>query len=287
MRGEERVALCRRRDRSAGPKFSRSRFTSLTSHELILTCVRRLSTSFNSRLEDGSSHPVASPPSDCPRGCSPPSALALPLRADRRSLQIVGGGEFGAATAEALIQGPYNGHESLITILDRAAVPPAVDAASSDYNKVSPPLIPYLLRASHAQPRLPSTPARLPLAALAALADGGPDLQIIRSDYTDEFYADLACESIRKWRLPPYAPRYHESGCVIASNEKHEQRKYVFDSLAVNSRPGMGLPGRTAYQLHSSEEIRACYPEAVPTGPLADLVACELALAMSLAVLLM
>ncbi|KAI5475081.1 hypothetical protein MNV49_001957 [Pseudohyphozyma bogoriensis] len=49
---------------------------------------------------------------------------------------IVGSGEFGAATALSLIKGPYAKHAHLITILDRAVDPPAVDAASSDLNKI-------------------------------------------------------------------------------------------------------------------------------------------------------
>ena len=102
-----------------------------------------------------------------------------------------------------------------------------------------------------------------------------PPSQIIRSDYTDEFYGDLACTSIRRWREVPYVNRYHESGTVIACNETHEQRKYVTDALAVNTRPGMQIPGKRAYQLHSPEEIKAMYPPEIETGELKHLVACE------------
>ncbi|GAA5917725.1 hypothetical protein JCM6882_009362 [Rhodosporidiobolus microsporus] len=49
---------------------------------------------------------------------------------------IVGAGEFGSTTALALAEGPYKGHGDLITVIDRGVEPPAVDAASSDYNKV-------------------------------------------------------------------------------------------------------------------------------------------------------
>jgi len=51
---------------------------------------------------------------------------------------IVGGGAFGLSTALELVKGKYEGKGHLITILDRSATPPASDAASSDYNKVSP-----------------------------------------------------------------------------------------------------------------------------------------------------
>ncbi|EMS23276.1 hypothetical protein NBRC10512_004309 [Rhodotorula toruloides] len=57
---------------------------------------------------------------------------------------IVGGGEFGSTTALALAEGPYRGHGNLITVLERGAEPPAVDAASSDYNKI--------VRADYADP---------------------------------------------------------------------------------------------------------------------------------------
>ncbi|GAA6063710.1 hypothetical protein JCM10212_004437 [Sporobolomyces blumeae] len=49
---------------------------------------------------------------------------------------IVGGGEFGSTAAVALAEGPYRGHARLITVVERGAEPPAVDAASSDYNKI-------------------------------------------------------------------------------------------------------------------------------------------------------
>ncbi|BGP35375.1 hypothetical protein JCM10296v2_007211 [Rhodotorula toruloides] len=57
---------------------------------------------------------------------------------------IVGGGEFGSTAALALAEGPYRGHGDLITVLERGAEPPAVDAASSDYNKI--------VRADYADP---------------------------------------------------------------------------------------------------------------------------------------
>lgn len=62
---------------------------------------------------------------------SMPTAPTLPIK-----VLIVGGGEFGTATALSLVKGPYAQHASLITILERSATPPASDAASSDLNKV-------------------------------------------------------------------------------------------------------------------------------------------------------
>jgi len=57
------------------------------------------------------------------------------------TILILGGGAFGLSTALELVKGKYEGKGHLITILDRSATPPATDAASSDYNKVSPNLM--------------------------------------------------------------------------------------------------------------------------------------------------
>ncbi|WVQ96909.1 hypothetical protein IAU59_004017 [Kwoniella sp. CBS 9459] len=60
----------------------------------------------------------------------------MPQIAPPKSILIIGGGVFGGATALSLALGPYKGHASLITVLDRSAEPPAADAASYDYNKI-------------------------------------------------------------------------------------------------------------------------------------------------------
>ncbi|BGP20106.1 hypothetical protein JCM10213_002643 [Rhodosporidiobolus nylandii] len=49
---------------------------------------------------------------------------------------IVGAGEFGSCAALGLAEGAYKGQADLITVVERGAEPPAIDAASSDYNKV-------------------------------------------------------------------------------------------------------------------------------------------------------
>lgn len=55
-----------------------------------------------------------------------------------KSILVVGAGCFGAATVQSLVDGPYRGHEHLITVLDRSHLlgTPASDAASFDYNKI-------------------------------------------------------------------------------------------------------------------------------------------------------
>lgn len=56
-----------------------------------------------------------------------------------QTVLIVGAGEFGSMTALTLAEGPYQSRPDLITVLERGAEPPAIDAASSDYNKVRSP----------------------------------------------------------------------------------------------------------------------------------------------------
>jgi len=52
---------------------------------------------------------------------------------EKPSVLIVGAGEFGAATAVELLR---SGNYSTVTIIDRAPEIPAMDAASTDINKV-------------------------------------------------------------------------------------------------------------------------------------------------------
>ncbi len=54
-------------------------------------------------------------------------------RFTKPSVVIVGSGEFGATTAVELLR---SGNYSSVTVLDRLAQVPAVDAASTDINKV-------------------------------------------------------------------------------------------------------------------------------------------------------
>ncbi|KAK4703032.1 glutathione S-transferase, partial [Phenoliferia sp. Uapishka_3] len=138
---------------------------------------------------------------------------------------IVGAGEFGAATALSLVKGPYAGHEHLITILDRSSDPPAIDAASSDYNK------------------------------------------IIRQDYSDAFYAALACAAMSLWRSDEYRAHFHECGITVTSSRTDPQAKYVRESLAVNQLPEMLCTGKRAFELPDAVAAKAQYP-GVETGDL-------------------
>ena len=55
------------------------------------------------------------------------------MTTDKTSVLIVGAGEFGTSTAVSLLR---TGKYSKVTVIDRAPVLPAVDAASTDINKV-------------------------------------------------------------------------------------------------------------------------------------------------------
>lgn len=49
---------------------------------------------------------------------------------------VVGAGVFGLSCAEELVRTLYAGRAHLIIVVDRSSAPPAIDAASSDLNKV-------------------------------------------------------------------------------------------------------------------------------------------------------
>ncbi|KPI35099.1 L-saccharopine oxidase [Cyphellophora attinorum] len=50
---------------------------------------------------------------------------------------------------------------------------------------------------------------------------GAYDLnKIVRAEYEDPFYTDLALEAIREWRTPLFGPYYHHTGYVVATSDK-------------------------------------------------------------------
>ncbi|KAL7785505.1 FAD dependent oxidoreductase [Trichoderma ceciliae] len=54
--------------------------------------------------------------------------------------------------------------------------------------------------------------------------------KIIRAEYEDPFYRDLALEAIHGWRQPLFAPHYHQTGYILATSS-HAPKKSI-DSLA-------------------------------------------------------
>ena len=172
-----------------------------------------------------------------------------------QTVLIVGAGEFGATAALALAEGPYKGHAHLITLCDRGVEPPAVDAASSDYNKVR--LSPLLIL-------VPDYSVRL--------ADSRTDLltpQIVRADYADGLYQQFAVDAMAEWRSPRWRSYFHECGVVVASASSHPQAQYVRTSHALNAESRTAQVGPFA----AEDDIKQFYPAQLRTGGFAGDVA--------------
>ncbi|KAM0751776.1 FAD dependent oxidoreductase [Meredithblackwellia eburnea MCA 4105] len=90
--------------------------------------------------------------------------------------------------------------------------------------------------------------------------------KIIRQDYSDPFYAKLACEAMTHWRGPEYRQHFHESGITVSSKVNDVQAKYVKESFAVNLSPEMKCAGKRVYELKNAEECKAVYPDGIEKG---------------------
>lgn len=92
----------------------------------------------------------------------------------------------------------------------------------------------------------------------------GSDInKIIRADYPERLYADLATESIKKWRDPNglFAGLYHRSGWLMAAGKK--SLPFIEGSIKT-----AGERGFEKAQLLTSEEVRARFP--AYDGPMQD-----------------
>ncbi|KAI1421243.1 hypothetical protein F5Y12DRAFT_38586 [Xylaria sp. FL1777] len=122
--------------------------------------------------------------------------------------------------------------------------------------------------------------------------------KILRVEYDDDFYTNLAVEALRAWKTPLFAPHYHQTGflhCVSeaapekasktlrsfqASAERHpEVKKYL---VPLNNRDDIlravwqfqegSLPGWKGYYnrydgyAHSSNALKAVYEALVALG---------------------
>lgn len=69
----------------------------------------------------------------------------------------------------------------------------------------------------------------------------GNDLnKIIRAEYEDPFYTELALEAIREWETPPFAPHFHKTGYLLANsfNAPESAKLTLQKSLAsISSHP--------------------------------------------------
>jgi len=99
---------------------------------------------------------------------------------------IVGAGCFGLSTAYHLLKRGFTD----VTVLDRAEVLPAKDAASTDLNKskVKTPQV------AHSNPR---------------------HFTVVRSSYADGFYTSLAQDAVKAWKnKDEWGDHYHESALL-------------------------------------------------------------------------
>ncbi|CEQ43073.1 SPOSA6832_04969 [Sporobolomyces salmonicolor] len=161
----------------------------------------------------------------------------MPAPKPPQRVLVVGAGEFGSSAALALAEGPYSGRGDLITLLERGAEPPAIDAASSDINKL-------VLSADRAK-RVLCVHLTRPFCSAA-----------------DPLYAQLAKDAIKEWHTPRWKDHYHESGVVVVSRTDDPQANYVRGSYANNAAGPAPASGR----LESGRDVEKLYPEGVPVG---------------------
>lgn len=180
------------------------------------------------------------------------------------TILIVGGGEFGLSFALSLAQSPkYQGYTDRITVLDRSADPPSLDAGESCCKKSK--FLRYVRWASDLSREEAVDPDRarsnVLTLSLRIFITASSDLnKIIRSDYSDPYYQSLSSVALSAWRLPPYAPYYHESGTVIASSSTNAiGSAYVQSSYKLNKDFG-------AKWLEGKQEFQDSYPSGVERG---------------------
>ncbi|EJT96749.1 FAD dependent oxidoreductase [Dacryopinax primogenitus] len=127
---------------------------------------------------------------------------------------IIGSGAFGLSTAYHLLKtGRYR-----VTVLERAPAGLAVDAASTDINK------------------------------------------IVRSDYSDMFYARLAKEAIEEWRKPEWKGTYHECGVIVLGDDS------ATGSYSNASLENCETLGSRIERLKDLSAITGVFPSGISTG---------------------
>ncbi|KAG9520803.1 oxygen oxidoreductase, partial [Aureobasidium melanogenum] len=80
--------------------------------------------------------------------------------------------------------------------------------------------------------------------------------KIVRAEYEESFYTDLALQAIEAWKDPLFGPYYHETGYIVAtSGSAPEKAKNSLDTaLASVSKHPVFAPGIQA--LDNADEIR-------------------------------
>ncbi|KAM5341750.1 hypothetical protein ACJ41O_014781 [Fusarium nematophilum] len=91
----------------------------------------------------------------------------------------------------------------------------------------------------------------------------GCDLnKIVRAEYEDPFYVDLALEAIAEWKTPYYAPYYAERGLVWVNSPGGSSKASESANKGISTLHGRPeYPPGTIKQIKSGREIRSIVPQ--------------------------
>ena len=69
--------------------------------------------------------------------------------------------------------------------------------------------------------------------------------KIVRAEYEDPFYTELALDAIRAWKTPLFGPYYHETGYVVATTGRAPQKaiQYLHKSRESVAKHSVFAPG--------------------------------------------
>ncbi|KAL1723712.1 FAD dependent oxidoreductase [Schizophyllum commune] len=83
--------------------------------------------------------------------------------------------------------------------------------------------------------------------------------RIVRSSYSDKFYAQLALDAIKTWKTDLYKDAYHECGVLVLGSDGHSEYK----DAALKHDKEMGLD---LVDLEKPEALRTAIPEGIEAG---------------------
>ncbi|KAG5745956.1 hypothetical protein H9Q72_012497 [Fusarium xylarioides] len=91
--------------------------------------------------------------------------------------------------------------------------------------------------------------------------------KVIRAEYADDFYTQLALDAIRKWQSDPlYSPHYHQTGFLnVTSGKAAQNTKGAVESYFQSLQKNPAFNGQTV-RVNSSKEIKKLVPKF--SGPL-------------------
>lgn len=91
----------------------------------------------------------------------------------------------------------------------------------------------------------------------------GCDLnKIVRAEYEDRFYTDLALEAMEAWKEPFFAPFYAERGILMLNSPAAEQKAKDSMNKAFSSiKHHAGFPSEALSKISSGDEIRSRVPQ--------------------------